>query len=56
MNVILHQSPCIAGCGGLAHEGRKTGDEIFIVLRIFKDRGAFNSPEDDMMQGIGCVD
>jgi hypothetical protein len=34
----------------------KTGDEMLVALRIFKNKGALNSSDDDMMKGPLCVD
>lgn len=56
MRVILEEHPCVTGRGGLAQNERKTGDEVLMILRISEDRGSFNAPDDDMVDGSGCID
>ena len=56
MCVILHERPDITRGGGLVQKEVEAGDEVLMVLSIFEERGAFNTPDDDMVDGARCID
>ena len=55
MNVIGHQHPAIAAGLGFRNDSVEARGKIFTISAVFKDRFAFCSIDNDLMQGSGSI-
>ena len=54
IHVVGHKNPSITGCSRLVQQTREPLAKILPVRVIFEYRFAFDSSDEDMMQGVGA--